>query len=249
MGVLVARMAIPWLTAEAPEDDYAAAQLMLEQILSGDGDGIWFRRGTVDPDRVYRALEARLPYAFTMHCKTFQDGSAELSVKIENHAAQEQAEVLAQGIVNTLRLDGMEPRAKLLALHDWLVMNCAYDLSVEDGDTLDGSDRPFTAAGALLDGSAVCMGYARAYQMLCDAVGIETFFIVSEGMNHAWNGIVMDGELLFIDCTYDDPVPDRPGVAAHEYFLVDAPTLRESHTWDEAFYIALGEKFYALPAA
>ena len=142
----------------------------------------------------------------------------------------------------------MERRAQLLALHDWLVVNCAYDLSVGESEALDGASPPFTAAGALVGGKAVCMGYARAYQMLCSAVGIETFFVVSEGMNHAWNGVVLDGQLLFIDCTYDDPVPDRPGVAGHEYFLVDAQALRRTHTWDEEFYQVLGSRFYGAGA-
>lgn len=247
VGCLAGRMLLPWLTAERPEDDFAAAQLLLEDTEKG-GDGLWFRRDTVNADRVYRALEAQLPYAFTMHCKTYQDGSSELSVEVENRAAQEQAEALARAVAGSLGLEGMERRAQLLALHDWLVVNCAYDLSVGESEALDGASPPFTAAGALVGGKAVCMGYARAYQMLCSAVGIETFFVVSEGMNHAWNGIVLDGQLLFIDCTYDDPVPDRPGVAGHEYFLVDAQALRRTHTWDEEFYQVLGSRFYGAGA-
>lgn len=244
MVVLFGRAAEPWLTAKSPEDDYAAAVLMLDRLDAGEEDGLWFRRRTVDPDRVYRAIEAQLPYAFTMHCKTLQEGSTELTVEIENRASQEQAEVFAQGIVGAMTLDGLDDRAKLLALHDWLIVHCAYDLSVEDEEAMDGADYPFTAAGALIDGSAVCMGYARAYQMLCGAAGIEVFLVVSEGMNHAWNGIVLDGELLFIDCTYDDPVPDRPGEAIHEYFLVGAEKLRETHGWDEEFYAELGRRLY-----
>lgn len=243
MGCLIGQIVIPWLWARAPEDDFDAARMLLEDLRE-DGDGLWFRRDTVDADRVYRALETRLPYAFTMHCRTLQDGSAELSIEIENQAAQEQAEGLARGIVQSLRLEGMDERARLLALHDWLVMNCAYDMRLAESSTLDGAQPPFTAAGALVDGTAVCMGYARAYQMLCDAAGIETYFIVSEKMNHAWNAVRLEGELLFIDCTYDDPVPDRPGLAGHEFFLVDAAALRETHTWDEDFYEKLLEKLY-----
>ncbi len=241
LGCAVGQMVIPWLTACAPEDDFAAAQLLLAD-LRDEGEGLWFRRNTIDPDRVYRALEARLPYAFTMHCRTLQDGSSELSLQVENRAAQEQAESFALGIVRSLQLDGMDTRARMLALHDWLIVNCAYDLSIGDDGALDGAAPPFTAAGALVNGTAVCMGYARAYQMLCSAAGIDTFFVVSETMNHAWNAIVLDGELLFVDCTYDDPVPDRPGVASHQYFLVDAQTLRRTHSWDEAFYEALCDK-------
>ncbi len=246
MGCLLGQVVVPWLTACAPEDDYAAARLLLDDF-AGEGDGLWFRHDTIDLDRVYRALEAKFPYAFTMHCRTLRDGSSELSLEVGNQAAQAQAETLAEGIVRSLQLDGMDARARMLALHDWLVVNCAYDLSIDEDSALDGSSPPFTASGALVDGKAVCMGYARAYQMLCDAAGIETFFVVSEPMNHAWNVVRMDGELLFIDCTYDDPVPDRPGVAGHQYFLVDAEGLRKTHTWDEEFYESLCEKMSGLP--
>lgn len=241
IGFFTGQVLLPWLWMCAPEDDYEAARLLLEDFWE-DGSGLWFQRDTIDPDRVYRALETRLPYAFTMHCRTMQDGSEELSLEVENRAAQEQAEGLAAGIVQSLKLDGMDERAKMLALHDWLVMNCEYDLALADNSALDGSQPAFTAAGALVDGSAVCMGYARAYQMLCTAAGIETYFIVSEPMNHAWNAVQLDGELLFVDCTYDDPVPDRPGLAGHQFFLVDTETLRETHTWDETFYERLLEK-------
>lgn len=240
----VAEVLAPWLTAEKPEDDFAAAELLLEDVENG-GDGLWFRRDTIDPDRVYRALEAQLPYAFTMHCRVMQDGSSELLVEIENRAAQAQAETLAQGIADSLALKGKTDEEKLLALHDWLVANCAYDLSLTELETLDGSAPSFTAAGALVNGKAVCMGYARAYQMLCRAVGIETFFVVSEEMNHAWNAVMLDGDLLFIDCTYDDPIPDRGDEVSHDFFLVNAVKMRETHVWDEEFYAVLGDKIYA----
>lgn len=235
---------MPVLGAEKPEDDFAAAELLLDEIQSG-GDSLWFGKDTIEPDRVYRALEARLPYAFAMHCRVLQNGASELTVEIQNQAAQEQAETLAQGIAESLALEGLSDEEKLLALHDWLVANCSYDLTMTELETLDGSSPSFTAAGALVDGTAVCMGYARAYQMLCQAAGLDTFFVVSEEMNHAWNAIVLEGELRFIDCTYDDPIPDQGAEVSHEYFLLTAPELRKTHIWDEEFYAILSDKIYA----
>ena len=107
MGCLLGQVVVPWLTACAPEDDYAAARLLLDDF-AGEGDGLWFRHDTIDLDRVYRALEAKFPYAFTMHCRTLRDGSSELSLEVGNQAAQAQAETLAEGIVRSLQLDGMD---------------------------------------------------------------------------------------------------------------------------------------------
>ena len=69
---------------------------------------------------------------------------------------------------------------------------------------------PFTADGALVDGKAVCAGYARAFVLLCRAAGMDAIDVAGdEGMNHGWNAVRLEGETYFIDCTFDDPVPIR----------------------------------------
>ncbi len=66
--------------------------------------------------------------------------------------------------------------------------------------TYGSSDLDQSAASALIDGVSVCAGFSKAYQMLCEAVGVEALSMVSE--NHAWNAIKLSGEWYLTDITY-----------------------------------------------
>ena len=55
-------------------------------------------------------------------------------------------------------------------------------------------------------------------------------------MNHGWNAVRLDGETYYIDCTFDDPVPDRGEYVSGQYFMQTAEELSRTHVWDETFY-------------
>jgi len=101
---------------------------------------------------------------------------------------------------------------KAIVLHDYLVLNCEY----EQGKITDQSYSPY---GVFVTGRAVCQGYALAYKLLMDRVGIECYMVSSDSMNHAWNVIKLDGSYYQIDVTWDDPVPDMFGRPAHSYMF------------------------------
>ena len=63
-----------------------------------------------------------------------------------------------------------------------------------------------SAYGALVEGSTVCTGYAKAYKAICDAMGIECMMIngAQDGVGHAWNMVMLDGVPYYVDCTYGD---------------------------------------------
>ena len=79
-------------------------------------------------------------------------------------------------------------------------------------------------------------GYGRAYAMLCDAAGIPAVYVASEQMNHGWNAVRLDGRTWFIDCTFDDPIPDRGEYVSDQYFMLTGDELAQTHTWNETFY-------------
>ena len=66
---------------------------------------------------------------------------------------------------------------KLLYLHDYLITHCEYD----------GTYPKTSAFNALVEGSAVCDGYSKAYKVLCDQAGLTCEFVSSEAINHSWN--------------------------------------------------------------
>ena len=225
----------PRLSAPHVQSPFEAAAL-LEQDAQAGGDGVTFRTEEINLDAVYRALEARYPYAFALHATERPDHTTVLEVQTPRAARQAQAQQYAAALAaDCVRADMIETE-KLRALHDALVRLCTYDLETAAKDAPDGAAAPFAADGALLDHKAVCAGYGRAFAMLCEAVGIETVYVASEEMNHGWNAVRLDGQTYYIDCTFDDPVPDRGEYVSDQYFMLTAEELSETHVWDEAFY-------------
>ncbi len=91
-----------------------------------------------------------------------------------------------------------------LLLHDWLVRECDYAYQEYLNHALPKS--AYNAYGALVNGRAVCNGYALAYSYLLGKVGIESYVLGSDAMNHAWNLLRIDGIWYHADLTSDDPV-------------------------------------------
>lgn len=91
-----------------------------------------------------------------------------------------------------------------LLLHDWLVRECDYAYQEYLNHALPKS--VYNAYGALVNGRAVCNGYALAYSYLLSKVGIDSYVLGSDAMNHAWNLLCIDGIWYHADLTSDDPV-------------------------------------------
>ena len=72
--------------------------------------------------------------------------------------------------------------------------------------------------------------------MLCKAAGIQVIYVASEKMNHGWNAVRLGGTTYYIDCTFDDPIPDRGEYVSDQYFMLTGDELAQTHTWNEAFY-------------
>lgn len=114
---------------------------------------------------------------------------------------------------------GMTPMEKALVLHDYLVVNCAYNWAVATTGNDGGNKVVYSAYGALVNGDAVCQGYALAYKYLLNRAGIQAILISSNALNHAWNLVELNGKWYHVDVTWDDPVPDFSGQCSHENFL------------------------------
>lgn len=84
---------------------------------------------------------------------------------------------------------------KALAAHDYLCERTEYATGA-DAHILH------TAYGALVDRSAVCEGYAKAYKKLLSAMGIECEVVINS--EHAWNVVQIEGLWYFVDVTNDD---------------------------------------------
>lgn len=98
---------------------------------------------------------------------------------------------------------------KALYINDYLTRNCEYDTTYSR----------YTAYDALVEKTAVCQGYALAYQILARKLGLSCEVVSSNSLNHAWNLVKIGEDYYHVDVTWNDPVADRLGRANHQFFL------------------------------
>ena len=79
--------------------------------------------------------------------------------------------------------------------------------------------------GAFINKVAVCQGYTLAYKFLLNKLGVQSYACASNGLNHVWNIVYLNGEKYHVDLTWDDILPDTYGQSLHENFLVSTDKL------------------------
>jgi hypothetical protein len=205
-------------TAAAAEPDPLALAIQDACIFNRETD---LSRYAINRDQLEQTFDAlydsgqlpwytadRFNYSYseqTQLVKTFQpyalyDGNLDMAAYEEKAA-----EILAACV-----FPGMEQWQIALSLHDYLIANTAYDETLAKNNAYD----------VLINGAAVCLGYAQVYQDLLGRVGIASRVVVSDPMNHAWNLVQLDGSWYHVDLTWDDPTPDVPGYVSHRFFLL-----------------------------
>lgn len=144
----------------------------------------------------------------------------------------------AKDVIGSEINDDMSDYEKELAIHDYITEWSRFDYSVfgrsGSDEFTDGSNTPY---GVLIDRSAMCHGYSSTFQLFMDMLDIECMTVFgipgSNGVEHSWNMVKLDGEWYCVDCAWDDPIGGSPG---HTYFNVTSDYLRSGsiHRWDES---------------
>lgn len=81
-------------------------------------------------------------------------------------------------------------------VHDYLYDNVSYDSK---------SSYNQSAYSALVNGSSVCAGYSKAFQLIMTRLGIPTYYVTGDSYGeHAWNLVRIDGVYYNVDVTWDD---------------------------------------------
>lgn len=75
--------------------------------------------------------------------------------------------------------------------------------------------------------SAVCEGYAKAFQLLLNAAGIDCVYVVGKasGNGHAWNQVCIEEQWYNVDITWND----TGNKGSHKYFNVKDSTFLSNH--------------------
>lgn len=130
----------------------------------------------------------------------------------------------------------MTDEQKALVLHDYLAQHIAYANAEYEAGTLSSIPNVYNAYGALVEGKAVCQGYALAYSALLHTVDIDADICDSNTMNHAWNVVSIGGAWYHVDVTWDDPVWNTEGMARHLYFMLSDAAIETAENGRKRHY-------------
>ncbi len=136
--------------------------------------------------------------------------------------------------------DDMSPLEKEMAVYKWLTANCNYDHRHYEIPN-SAPRESYEPYGAIVDGKAVCLGYATAFQLFMDVLDIECITVVggafSSREDHAWNMVKIDGEWYCVDATWDEGAYGFGHFnKSSDYFALTG------HQWDYSAYpIAMPE--------
>lgn len=126
-------------------------------------------------------------------------------------------------------------------INNYIIENCVYDVDAVANDNVKGNEND--AYGAIVEGSAVCEGYARAFQLLCNSVGIECVNIVGNaGEPHQWNCVKIDNEWYQIDVTWND-ADEQGEISYNRYFNLTDKKISKTHKVAKIFKETTDEEY------
>ena len=166
---------------------------------------------------------------YSISQKTKKVVSAELHYTMSGDALRQAQTKFNAAVTELLELAaiGSDEYEREKLLHDALITRVSY---------VDGT-HAHDAYGALVEGKAVCEGYARAFQYVLYQAGIQCLIAEGNGVNpgtgtsepHAWNVVRIDGQYYHVDVTWDD-VDDTAIPIVYAYFNVTTAQIEEDHT-------------------
>ena len=245
-NIIAAREALAAQPATLAEDDnnIQAAQTMVERVANAvknhteTAEKVNIKDLNLDKDLVLSTLadlNARVEGGEAiskLSCYYSRDTGLAVAIGLEYCTAQDVAamQVKLDQLVdqaNTLCQTDLE---KVFYVHEWLVQNIAYDREHLSDDVQDDHH----LRGALLEGTAVCDGYAKTYALTLRRLGITGVLVTSKDIGHAWNMVELDGNWYQVDCTWDDPVDgsDQLGYCMHKHLLCTTEEMNTNHNDD-----------------
>ena len=245
-NIIAAREALATQPATLAVDDnnIQAAQTMVERVANAvknhteTAEKVNIKDLNLDKDLVLSTLadlNARVEGGEAiskLSCYYSRDTGLAVAIGLEYCTAQDVAamQVKLDQLVdqaNTLCQTDLE---KVFYVHEWLVQNIAYDREHLSDDVKDDHN----LRGALLEGTAVCDGYAKTYALTLRKLGITGVLVTSKDIGHAWNMVELDGNWYQVDCTWDDPVDgsDQLGYCMHKHLLCTTEEMNTNHNDD-----------------
>lgn len=152
--------------------------------------------------------------------------------------------------------EGISDYEKLYEVYDYICSNVTYDNENLEDDTYT---LKYTTYAALIDGTAVCQGYASLYYRLLRELGYGVRIVTGYGGiesedetnyfgNHAWNIVQINQKWYYADSTWDAGFSAEvmEGTYRYQYFLKgtsDFDSLEEPYSTEGIHYPLMDEDF------
>ncbi|MCL2400694.1 MAG: hypothetical protein FWC91_13240 [Defluviitaleaceae bacterium] len=154
-------------------------------------------------------------------------------IALNNRARFLETYIENRNIINRVVHENMSEADKVRALHDFLAVISIFDHASPNLR----HDLWHTAYGVVINREAVCAGFANAFWMLLEMVGINSYVVIGnvtgfDNLLHAWNLINVEGQYFHIDVTWNLASENR-GRVSLDYFLLSDRTVRQQRTWTE----------------
>lgn len=186
----------------------------------------------VDNGYQYTYSGSRIYSVTLLYCKNASQTSAALK-----NVESKTADVIAQA----KKLPNDYERVKLF--HDYIINRTVY--------TASGYISIAETDGPVLYGKALCEGYSRAFEYLCQSVGIECVCISGTARSslgsggHMWNMVKLDDKWYHVDVTWDDPITTSgEQVLEYDYFLLSDSQIKKDHTVKTYFRVPTAPNAY-----
>lgn len=145
---------------------------------------------------------------------------------------------IRKDIINRIINKSQSDFDKVLAIHDYMVLNTDYDYENYKRNRIP--DKDYDPYYVLKDKKGVCEGYTRATMALLTMIGIENEYVsgkangVSSWGDHAWLIVRINNNYYHMDVTFDDPVEMPSDFICWDYFLKADATMSHDHRWDKS---------------
>lgn len=157
---------------------------------------------------------------------------AQTNEKIESRAKEIFEQINPQG-------DDFE---KSLAIFDYIVLHTTYNNDAVGN--MEEHPQSSTIEGVFLNASAICSGYAKAYQYLLAMAGIDSIFVsgaaqTPNGENgHAWILQEAEGFYYYTDPTWGDSYESsgKNNFVSHTYFCTTSDEISSTHQYNDKCY-------------
>ncbi len=180
------------------------------------------------------------PYNSFSNVKTNISSSGEIMLEINKSYTNEEIKEINEKIKSIIATEVNNEDDiidKLRSIHDYIINTTTYDLDAIEKKSNYSYN---TAYGSLIQGYAICGGYADAMALFLNYYNLPNYKISSD--THVWNAVKIDEKWFHLDVTWDDQIDNYGNERlTHKFFLINSDNLKKyaqtDHEFDNTIYL------------